>query len=319
MIAGIDHIWHYLRGERNGKTANRLERDALSDPFLYEAIEGMSGVDADHKTVVESLGRRLREKEKPKSNRVLYRWLAAASFLLVVGVAAWLASVPEVEMTDQFAVVQAVDSAFEVEPLITSATIPVALDSGKEDRQMEESSIPAVLQTSSKTRSQAIASEKKAYIEGTEGNQQKQFGEKGLPTGRKGDSRSDRSVDTVHGKKAGEGIIDERLVSARVNTLTKKSVRIGEAQTWQQRFESYVADSLRYPVEARKAKIQGDVLISVRLNKRGHPARIKIIKELSPACDREAMRLVEFYGGTLGDRKNQRIELTVSFRLKTAD
>lgn len=34
-------LLEYLRGDRRGKTANRLEREVLSDPFLYEALEGL--------------------------------------------------------------------------------------------------------------------------------------------------------------------------------------------------------------------------------------------------------------------------------------
>ena len=37
-----DDIKDYLRGNRKGESANRLEREALSDPFLYEALEGLT-------------------------------------------------------------------------------------------------------------------------------------------------------------------------------------------------------------------------------------------------------------------------------------
>ena len=33
-----DDIKEYLRGSRKGGSANRLEREALSDPFLFEAL-----------------------------------------------------------------------------------------------------------------------------------------------------------------------------------------------------------------------------------------------------------------------------------------
>ena len=33
----IDDIKEYLHGNRKGKAANRMEREALSDPFLFEA------------------------------------------------------------------------------------------------------------------------------------------------------------------------------------------------------------------------------------------------------------------------------------------
>ena len=44
-------IWEYLQGERTGKRANRFEREMLSDPFLYEAVEGLTTVKADHEKI----------------------------------------------------------------------------------------------------------------------------------------------------------------------------------------------------------------------------------------------------------------------------
>ena len=35
----------YLQKEQRGKEANRLEREALSDSFLYEALEGLTAVE----------------------------------------------------------------------------------------------------------------------------------------------------------------------------------------------------------------------------------------------------------------------------------
>ena len=40
-------IWEYLQGERTGKRANRFEREMLSDPFLYEAVEGLTTVNEE--------------------------------------------------------------------------------------------------------------------------------------------------------------------------------------------------------------------------------------------------------------------------------
>ena len=72
-------IWEYLQGERTGKRANRFEREMLSDPFLYEAVEGLTTVKADHEKIVQQLQKRMKKREGNKTVR-LYRWVAAASF-----------------------------------------------------------------------------------------------------------------------------------------------------------------------------------------------------------------------------------------------
>lgn len=79
-------IWEYLQGERTGKRANRFEREMLSDPFLYEAVEGLTTVKADHEKIVQQLQKRMKKREGNKTVR-LYRWGAAASLLLLAGLA----------------------------------------------------------------------------------------------------------------------------------------------------------------------------------------------------------------------------------------
>lgn len=66
-------IWEYLQGERTGKRANRFEREMLSDPFLYEAVEGLTTVKADHEKIVQQLQKRMKKREGNKTVR-LYRW-----------------------------------------------------------------------------------------------------------------------------------------------------------------------------------------------------------------------------------------------------
>ena len=40
---------------------------------------------------------------------------------------------------------------------------------------------------------------------------------------------------------------------------------------------------LRYPEDARLEKLQGEIQLTVRLNRKGLPARIKLIQRLSPS------------------------------------
>lgn len=84
-------IWRYLKGNRRGKEANRLERAALKDPFLYEALEGLAGVEGDHENIVAGLRHRLYRSPRVR----FYWWGIAASFLLTGGIALWLMQQPD--------------------------------------------------------------------------------------------------------------------------------------------------------------------------------------------------------------------------------
>ena len=71
-----NRIVNYLRGDRRGKEANGLEREALNDAFLYEALEGLTGMQRDVVRDIEYLSKRLRERRWRSSLQMT----AAASF-----------------------------------------------------------------------------------------------------------------------------------------------------------------------------------------------------------------------------------------------
>jgi len=48
----------YIQGSRHGKEANRLEREAMRDPFLQDALEGFDAVQGNHAEVIERLEKR---------------------------------------------------------------------------------------------------------------------------------------------------------------------------------------------------------------------------------------------------------------------
>lgn len=79
----------YIQGKRHGKEANRLEREALNDPFLRDAIEGFDAVQGDHLASINQLEKELKRRTTQKTRVVANRWWvigAAASLILVLGI-----------------------------------------------------------------------------------------------------------------------------------------------------------------------------------------------------------------------------------------
>ena len=76
----------YIQGNRRGKEANKLEREAMNDPFLQGAIDGFDSVAGDHAKIIEQLEEKYsRPSVALKSkNKTLFYW-AAASVLLIIG------------------------------------------------------------------------------------------------------------------------------------------------------------------------------------------------------------------------------------------
>lgn len=52
----------YIRGNRHGRKANTLERKAIDDPFLSEAIEGYDLVEGNHRAAIDRMRHRVTEQ-----------------------------------------------------------------------------------------------------------------------------------------------------------------------------------------------------------------------------------------------------------------
>lgn len=90
-----DLIRKYLAGELDDKTMHALERQALDDPFLAEALEGYGKSPQRREPVLDDLRARLQQRvATPASGGVVRRldrrWLAAASILLLLAISAVL-------------------------------------------------------------------------------------------------------------------------------------------------------------------------------------------------------------------------------------
>ena len=73
----------YIRGTRKGKEAHRLQKEAMRDPFLADAMDGYDSVGENQEYQIEILRRRIRGKAKGKRNHAVV-WSVAASLLIGV-------------------------------------------------------------------------------------------------------------------------------------------------------------------------------------------------------------------------------------------
>jgi outer membrane biosynthesis protein TonB len=83
----------YIQGNRRGKEANRLERKAMNDLFLNDAIDGFDAVNDNHIDAIQQLENRLKLTvvSKRKSNNNRWRNLSiAASIALLIGVGGFI-------------------------------------------------------------------------------------------------------------------------------------------------------------------------------------------------------------------------------------
>jgi len=78
---------NYIQGDRRGKDANRLEREAMSDLFLQDAMDGFDAVAGNHAQIIEQLEKKYTQSSiaPHRGRRLFFYWSIAASILLLAG------------------------------------------------------------------------------------------------------------------------------------------------------------------------------------------------------------------------------------------
>jgi hypothetical protein len=98
--ADILQVRKYLNGELDAKAMHRLEREALDDPFLMDALDGFEAAPKDQQTNLTQLSARLQQRVEPQKGRVVSWpiWSIAASVLIVLTIGGlWLRKGPAVK------------------------------------------------------------------------------------------------------------------------------------------------------------------------------------------------------------------------------
>ncbi len=71
----------YIKGQRKGKNANRIEKNSMTDPFLYEAIDGFDSIDDNHIERINSIKSRIRAKQ---TKRISFSRFARVAAIIAV-------------------------------------------------------------------------------------------------------------------------------------------------------------------------------------------------------------------------------------------
>lgn len=77
-------LMQYIQGQRKGKEAHRLEKEAMKDPFLSDALDGYQAVDGNHVESIEAMRRRISRRTRSRRDSIT-KWSIAASLLICLG------------------------------------------------------------------------------------------------------------------------------------------------------------------------------------------------------------------------------------------
>jgi TonB family protein len=114
--------------------------------------------------------------------------------------------------------------------------------------------------------------------------------------------------------------LQDRVLSyqkADTNRSRKANIKFEEpepADGWSN-YDTYIANNLKVPDDAKSKETFGEVLLSFEVDKNGNPVNIKVEKSLSKECDREAIRLVKQGPKWKKKGKKGRAVVTVPFQV----
>ena len=75
---------NYIHGNRKGKEAHRIEKDAMEDPFLADAIEGYDSIPGNHAERIARMRSAITARSARKKPHGAWKVAVAAVGLIVV-------------------------------------------------------------------------------------------------------------------------------------------------------------------------------------------------------------------------------------------
>jgi hypothetical protein len=284
-----EDIQKYLQGKMNAAEMHALEKTALDDPFLAEAIEGYRDNVVNLSSDMDILRSRLQERTEVKKEKRGLGWLtmvSAAALVLSLSFAAWLFFQPkEQQPIAKTETKEARDSAPEPPEPQPLADTPVATrteqlkEATTERKKLAEPPIEPVKEVNVQNEEQRTpdlaatkppaASQPPAAAQAPE------------------TSRADVARD--------EATTPENKVApraARVRSMLAEERGAQPTVGWAE-FQNYLSKNLRAPAGQAIAR-KGSVTISFLVNgENGKPYDFKVERSLHPDYDAEAIRVLK--------------------------
>ena len=255
------HIFRYLAGKLTGKAANRFERKALDDAFLYEALEGLEQQQGAHARNLKTLRRRLSERtHTPVQRNYYFREAAIIIIFLVVG-GLLLPKLYEKNNYHHYA--DLVNNDWPEEELIFIPAEPDSVPSG-------ELPVAPYVETG------IAIDEVEVFPEELLFNVQVQ------PV--------DLSAYAVLKPEEADPLQEEAIPYVAVEQ--KPQFLSAGADVGEKGFSRWIMQHLRYPEAAIERSLRGRVLCSFVITAAGKVADVKVMAGVHPLLDNEALRVI---------------------------
>jgi len=266
----------YLEGKLDHEERHRLEKQALTDPFLWEALEGYThtpSAGADLSILQRQLHERIVHlQENKKVFDLTWQRLsvaASASVLFITaGILFWMninrpGTITEkqvqVALIDRDSLKNEIQGSSPNRPVIREKEYPVSSD----ETRIAAYKSPSGANNESELNSSPSSSGREIASGGT-------------------------SIPATKLRIQEQGAVSRAVSSVEGISASEQAVQ--PVPGWDI-YRKYLEDNIRKP--ANDPNISGSVLLSFELDDKGKPVKLHILKGLTEACDAEAIRLVK--------------------------
>jgi Gram-negative bacterial tonB protein. len=249
----------YIKGQRKGKDAHRIEKDSMKDPFLYEALEGFDSIKDNHIERINYLQNRLRTqpKKKPIISHILQ--IAAVFAVIIFGLGGYLfidyhkADLHARNMDKSSIIEIYVPEAYYVENITIVA---------KKNVDFAKAYKPNI--------SQFKVNPKVDH------------------------SISQEEMDILLNEEMSKNTIEIYIPEDFENLNPKPANNDKPVPViGLEKYNLYLKQNLRRPTDDACRNRKGNVYIDFSVNEHGQPYSLEVVQSLCGTCDNEAVRLIE--------------------------
>ncbi|AWO01683.1 hypothetical protein DLD77_08220 [Chitinophaga alhagiae] len=270
-------IRQYLEGTLDDKTMHALEKQALDDPLLAEALEGFAMHPPDQQPALQDLRSRLesrvKDNERPaagggKVRRLDYRWLAAAAVLLIIAAGALMIMDRPLQPVNDIAQVKEIPGKDSAAP---AAATPYTLPAPAASEADTAGQAAAADETKPPASEPAASTAKQAKDAHTP------LTARGIPSSRADEAAQPAPPPATEtaGTPGQQVLANRKTASAEQRNIGNKQLLLGKAKAEKTapqhlplaytekidtiRIGKYAADSTTYAMQAPPSKVEGKI------------------------------------------------------------
>jgi hypothetical protein len=285
-------LWRYIQGNRRGIEAHRIEKEAMKDPFLADALEGYEKVQGNHQRKAARLQKeitrrqqRITNKSANKKTNQLKVWSIVAG-VIIIGICAWLLSnnLPVAKKTPLanqpkekvLPVVPPVQiSQDEVKEIPKKTPVTQVVKDNAEKKEIPEKGEPVSEKSSIVTEEAKVAPiepETPVVPRKTEESAMTQL-DTDIPVS---DEEPAVAVDE-----------EEKQPSPTTSGTASPQPVIGLPA-----YMSYIQRNMKHPVDDECRDVKGSVVVVFKIGQSGRPYNIRVTQGLCSSINKEAVRLI---------------------------